>query len=168
MPQFLFELLSGPGFLGTPAPLFSDLVVAALALVLPLLVFGVARARRGDHVTHGRIMVGTYGVLLAVVIGFVIWNQKGGPPAAPRLEQAWFYSSLFKPLLSLHIVAALTSLIIAPLTAWIGIGALTDEARWRVPGWLKMRHAPLGRLTFALLFFTAASGCVVYTMRYLV
>ncbi len=165
----LFQLLSGPGFLGTPAPLFSDLVVTSLLLVFPLLMFGVRRARRGDHATHGRIMVGTYCVLLLVVVAFVIWNRQGGPPAAPRLEQSWYYGSIYIPLLIVHIVVALISLVLSPLTAWIGMGALAVRGRhWAVPKRLRAHHAVLGRLTYGLLFFTAASGCAVYTFRYLI
>lgn len=168
MPTALFDLLSGPGFLGTRGPLFSDLVVSALGLVLPLLAAGAVAARRGNRALHGRIMACTYAVLLAVVAAFLAWNRQGGPPPSPRLETAWFYRSLYLPFLTAHICLALLALGLGPVAVWLGRAALSADAarRFGPPAGLVGRHRLVGRLTLLVLTATSVSGCGIYWARY--
>ncbi|RME72149.1 MAG: hypothetical protein D6776_09275, partial [Planctomycetota bacterium] len=100
--------LSLPGWFGTRAPRAADLVIAALALVVPLFWWAAGQAARRTRL-HAALMSTLYLALTVVVVGFVLWARTGSPPA-PRLEAAWFYRPLYLPLLGLHIVAALASL----------------------------------------------------------
>lgn len=165
----LFRLLSEPGFLGTRAPLFSDLVVTSLALVVSLLFLGIGMARRGRPVAHGWLMSGTWAILAVVVGAFVFWNGQGGPPPAPRLEASKLYDRVYLPLLGLHISIALLSLVMAPVAATLGV------LHYRGPkgaeggrlARLAELHPTIGRWTFGLLLFTASSGLAIYYFRYL-
>lgn len=162
-----FLVLSSPGFLGTRGPMFSDLVLVSLALVVTLLLGGMVLSRAGRHGLHAVTMSGTWLILALVVGAFVIWNGQGGPPAAPRLESASWYRTVYLPLLATHIAVALLSLAAAPAVA-----ALGAVHRLR-PKWgaciapLARRHAFLGRWTFGFLLFTAKSGIAIYCLRYI-
>lgn len=162
-----YSILSGPGFLGSRGPLFSDLVVVALGVVIALLVCGVVLSRAGRHGLHALTMSGTWLVLAVVVVAFVGWNEQGGPPAAPRLESASWYGTFYMPLLATHISVALLSLAAAPVVAMLG------AIHRRQPSWaglilpLARRHALLGRWTLGLLLFTAKSGIAIYCLRYI-
>lgn len=57
-----------PGFLGTRADFFSDLLVLALAVVVPALVVGVLLARKGKRRPHQIIMMALVAVLVLYVV----------------------------------------------------------------------------------------------------
>lgn len=165
----LFRLLSEPGFLGTRAPLFSDLVVTSLLVVVFLLVVGIGMARCGRPVVHAWLMSGTWALLGLVVVAFVAWNGQGGPPPAPRLEASSLHSRVYLPLLATHVVIALLSLVLAPLAA--ALGYVRRRGRAEAKGGRLARiaehHPAVGRWTFGLLLFTAFSGLGIYYFRYL-
>lgn len=154
--------LGGPGFLGTRAPLFPDIVVTALALVIALFAVGVLLARRGRRRTHGAVMGATYAVLLAVVAAFVAWNA--GERAAHANEGG------VHPALKVgHILCALATLATGAAAALIGGRSYVAGAAGggiRLPEPARRRHRRTGRAMFALLFATTASGVAIYWLRY--
>ncbi len=155
------------GFLGTRAPLFPDVVVASLAAVVPLLLTGVVLAKRGRTAAHKTVMFATYHVLLAVVIAFVVWNAVAGT-TVDGLEEAWFYRSFYLPFIAGHVVLAVFTVLFAGWVTWRAIRRRSEGADGQPSFDPKEtgHHRRTGWVAVVLLVLTAASGLVIYWIRY--
>jgi len=155
------------GFLGTRAPLFPDVVVVALVVVLPALVWGAILAGRGRTRLHHTIMWWTYHVLAVVVVAFVVWNAVAGTHV-PALEASWLYRPIYLPLVIGHVIVAVSATVFTGWVTWRArlrrverpdgeLGFDPDEAR---------HHRRTGKLALALLLATSVSGLAIYYFRY--
>lgn len=170
----MMSWFSQPGFLGTRAPLFPDLIICGLLLLVPAFAAGIVAGRRGHLRAHATAMQLAYATLLVVVVTFVAWSRLGYAPPAPRLEQAPFYKTWFVPFTVFHIAAAISCLL-------SGAGAVC-WGRWRThsttgqpgaegqPSFPKPTDARLHRVggySFCvLLLVTTLTGMTIYYYRY--
>lgn len=160
--------LSSPGFLGTGAPRFSDIVVIALLLVLAGFILGLRAAGRGEYRTHARWMGTTYLVLAAVVSLFVTWTRLAPQPLSPRLLASALRRAIYSGLMPTHIGISLMGLALGLASVPLGRLALSQRAAARnlAPRWGRP-HRVVGVLAFSLLALTSLMGLGIYALRYL-
>ncbi len=151
-----------PGFLPFGrGSLMMDLVVVAMAAVIPALVVGIRAAQRGRYALHHTINGTTGVVLVLAVVGFEIdvrvngWREAAAPSP--------YYDSLVFPALALHLVFAVSSLV---LLVWTLIGAWRAFPRPPAPNAYSPRHRLLGKLTFVDLCLTTLTGWTFYYLAF--
>jgi len=151
-----------PGFLPFGRGSFMmDLVVVAMALVIPALVVGIAAARRGRYRLH-HLINGTTGVVLVLaVMAFEVDVRVNGWREAAA--ESPYYGSLVFPALAIHLVFAVSSLV---LLLWTLIGAWRAFPRPPQPGPYSRRHRLLGKLTFVDLVCTTITGWTFYYLAF--
>ncbi len=157
------------GFLGTRAPLFPDVVVVALVVVIPLFLIGVSLAKRKRLRAHLAVMQATFGVLAVVVVAFVVWARLFAP-GAPHLEGTWLHGAVYRPLIFLHIVVALSSLALGASTilrARRRVISPERPAEVKLPEGYRGRHHLEGYATLSALILTSGSGLAIYYLRYI-
>lgn len=141
--------------------LMMDLVVVAMAAVIPALIVGIRLAKAGRLRAHKAVNGITALVLILAVVGFEIdvrvngWREAAMP--SPYYE-TWVF-----PVLYVHLVFAVSSLglLIATLVgAWRGF---PDPP---APAAHSRRHRLLGKLTFIDLCCTTVTGWLFYYLAF--
>ncbi len=148
-----------PGFLGTRADLLMDIVILALVVVVPIVLYNWQLARRGWYARHKALQI-SLAVLLGAVVGFFEFNlrQQGGifvATAASRYAGTgtlnfWIY---------LHTFFAITTIVI-----WIGliVVSLRRFPSPPLPGAFSARHRFWGRIGMVWMLVTGVTSIPVY------
>ncbi len=152
------------GFLGSRASLMLDIVVLAMAAVVPVLGFSVWLVKyRRRYAVHKAIQLTLGLVLLLTVSAFEIdmrfytdWNQRATP--SPYYGGQWVLYCLW-----VHILFAATTLAL-----WIYVisGALRNFPRPPHPAPYSPRHIFWARVAALDMLLTAITGWTFYWMAF--
>lgn len=158
------------GFLGNDASLMLDVVVVALVLVVPVLLWSLAVVKRGKYGLHRTLQMGLGIVLLLAVTAFEVdmrlhggWeNIVNKDPTAPRLSGEELAS--VRQVLMVHLVFAVSTPVL-----WIAttVLALRRFACPPVPGAHSELHKKLGWLSVVDLVATSVTGLWFYYVAFM-
>ena len=141
--------------------LMMDLVVVAMALVIPALLLGIREAKAKRWGRHKAINGITGVVLVLAVVAFEIDVRVNGWREAA--SESPYYDSLVFPALYLHLVFAVSSLV---LLVWTLIGAWRGFPKPPGPAAHSRWHRRLGMLTFIDLCCTTVTGWTFYYLAF--
>jgi len=151
-----------PGFLGTSAPLFMDMVTLIVAF-LPLLVYGaILFARKKMFKTHMILQNIIFIFAIAVVFYFELGVRVGGGFNGFMNDSEVSYGYALAVLI-LHIIIA-----IVMLYYWI-ITIFTGNYHFKkglIPGRYSNFHRKVAIKTFLGIIFTSFSGIWVYLLLF--
>lgn len=152
------EYMFSPGFLGTRAPLFMDIVTLIVA-VLPLLIYSaILFAKKGMYKLHAFAQNIIYVVSVLVVLYFEYGVRIGGgfDTFATEAEVSYTYA-LF--VLVFHIAIAVATFVYWTLT-------IIKANKWfkadEIPGNMSNTHKLMAIKSFVGIIFTSATGIWVY------
>lgn len=151
----------GKGFLGTRGDFLSDLLICALAIIVPLLLFAIQSGRIRRIKIHHIIMLIIYYTVVAYVIVYEAnMLARGGMEflnANVRMNK-----SIYWTVTAFHVVLGAITLILGAIT--IRGGNMAQAALLNLE--VKKKHRKNGWTTFFLLFFTSISGVLVYYLTF--
>lgn len=158
------------GFLGYRASLMLDVVVCALLVVVPLLVFSLYLVKvRKNYLLHRNLQV-LLGIVLLIAVGlFEVDMQLQGGIDAILGKRASPLSSvqlaLFNRILRVHLFFAISTVFLWAATL---ILALKKFANPPLPGSHSQVHKVLGWLSAVDITMTAVTGLMVYYFGFVV
>ena len=156
-------MLFEPGFLGTRALMFMDMVTIYFAM-MPFLVFMAIRfAIKGNYEAHYRTQAAVFVLTLIMVIIFEVGVRvKGGFTAyAQESSVSLTFMSIF---LIIHIIIA-----IATVVGWAKL-IINAGQSYRKDGREAgsfVTHKKAGRLVFLGICITSLMGCMIYGFLFL-
>ncbi len=149
------------GFLGTRGDFLSDLLICALAIIVPLLLFAIQSGRVRRIKIHHTVMLAIYYTVVAYVIVYEVnMLAKGGMEfleANVRMDK-----NIYWIVTGFHVLLGAITLILGGITIRLGMRAQASVLNLEV----KKRHRKTGWTTFFLLFFTSVTGLVVYYLTF--
>jgi hypothetical protein len=152
------------GFLGTRAPLVLDVLCLAMLGVVVVLAWSVYQVKfRRRYRLHKWTQIKLGAILLVVVILFEVdirmhgWESRAAGEAGGRPADAVWYA------LYVHLVFAVTSIILWPITIFLAVRNFPDPPR---PGPHSRIHVPLARLSALDMVLTAATGWFFYWVAF--
>ena len=159
------------GFLGFQASLMLDVVVCALVLVVPILVFSIYEVKtRRNYTLHKRLQL-VLAVTLALTVGaFEVDMQliHGGwenivnkNPEAPRRSPEEMAS--IRQMLYVHLFFAVTTPILWAATIYLALKRFPNPA---APSPHSLLHKKLGWLSTIDLVLTSVTGLMFYYMAF--
>lgn len=149
---------SEEGFLGTDAPLMSDLtVVAYVLLLLPLMLAGGVFALNKKFVPHHQVVMTLITILNWGLIAFTMWASFDFVSSNENVPDEFAYQVLPYLHAGLGVVAQILATILV-IRMWF------EEA---LPASLRFKVKNLMRLTLALWIMTALGGILMYNAWYL-
>ena len=151
-----------PGFLGTSAPLFMDMVTLIVAF-LPIIVYGaIIFARKKMYVTH-TILQNIIFVFAVIVVGyFELGVRVGGGFDAFMSDSDVSYTYALVVLI-LHIIIATLMLFYWIITIFTGN---IHFKKGLIPGPASSFHRKVAVKTFMGIIFTSFSGIWVYLLLF--
>ena len=159
------------GFLGYDASLMLDVVVCALVLVVPALVYALYLVKvRHDYAAHRNLQLAIAAVLLVAVVAFEIDLQivHGGwekivnkPDRPPRLTGEALAQA--RQVLRVHLVFAISTPLLWAATIGLALRRFPSPPR---PGTHSRLHKMLGWLATVDLVLTSATGLAFYYMAF--
>ncbi|MCA8988616.1 MAG: DUF420 domain-containing protein [Planctomycetaceae bacterium] len=159
------------GFLGYDSSLMLDVVVCALVLVVPVLVYSISLAKFSKKFgLHKAIQLGLGVALLLTVALFEIdirmhggWqNIVNKDPASPRVSPEQL--QLISQSLTVHLVFAISTPV---LWIWTTVEALRRFPDPTAPSAYSRRHKTLAWLTTVDLVLTSATGLLFYYLAFI-
>lgn len=155
------------GFLPFHATFMLDVVLIALFLVVPILIFGLVQVHKKNYLLHAKIMTGLGLLVFIVVIAFEIDIRiQGGIDAIlENSGRKLANTSGFKNLLYIHLFFAISTCILWVITT---IGAIKRFGfKAPQPGAYSKAHKLLGKLTVLDILGVAVTGFAVYYMAFI-
>jgi uncharacterized membrane protein YozB (DUF420 family) len=151
-----------PGFLGTLAPFMMDLVVVSLVAVVPLLVYSITMAKKGQIELHRKIQISLAIVLGIAVLLFELEMRLAG--GIVNLIEPQRYTFLFRAYLWFHIAIAISTLVLWTLTI---IKAQKNFIDGTMLTSYRPIHKKLGMYSTLSLLATSVTGLGVYYWSFL-
>ena len=154
------------GFLGTRGSLMLDVVVIAMAAVVPIMAWSIQLAKRGQLALHKKVQVALATVLLLAIVAFEVdlriftdWRQRAAVSPYFSTEgssPAWVS-------LIVHLMFAIPTFFL-----WIivVIGALRNFPNPPSPAPHSASHKRLGKLAGIGMFGTAVTGWIFYYLSF--
>ncbi len=159
--------LMSRGFLGSRATLMLDVVVTAMAVVIPIMVFNILLARRRQYAAHKLAMTLLSTVLLITVIAFEVdirffhpWRE--GAESSPYYADPW-YSSTVGIALIIHLFFAISTIV---LWTVVVVRALRRFPRPPHPAKHSASHKFWARLAAIDMTMTAITGWIFYYLAF--
>lgn len=151
------------GLFGTRADLMMDIVVLSLAVVLPVMAYSYANARRRNYRAHKRLQTWLTVVLFIAVSLFEIDLQLMGGVAEMARGGKYYGTPLLSTSLSVHLVFSVSTFFL-----WIGlvVSALWSFPTPPVPTPSSHWHRLLGRIAMVDMVLTAVTGIEVYLVAF--
>ncbi len=156
--DFMFQ----PGFLGTRAPLFMDIVSVIVAL-LPFLIYGaISLAKNKNYSAHESVQKLLF-VVSVIVVGFfeVGVRMEGG--YKNLMEGSSVSHDYLLYVLIFHIMISVVTLILWIKTLY---AAKRDKKQSALPGLNSKAHAKDGQRTFIGIILTMLTGAWVYYLLF--
>lgn len=159
------ELPGIGGFLGTGATLMLDVVVVAMAAVVPAMWWSIRQASGGRYPLHHRVQLALAIVLAIAVTAFEVdirlhgWTARAEAAGGLMLSQP----SLVRGALYVHLFFAVTTLVL-----WIAVVslALRKFPRPAAPSDHSRSHRLWGKLAALDMTATAVTGWVFYALAF--
>jgi len=156
--SYMFE----PGFLGTRAPFFMDIVTLIVA-ALPLLIFiNIVAAKKGMYKLHALLQNVLFIVSLIVVGYFEIGVRVGGGFAA-FVAGSGVSHTYVSAVLIIHIAIAVITLYFWMLALYHANKMFSNKM---IPGKMGMHHRKQAFKAFIGIVFTSFSGIWVYLLLF--
>ncbi len=151
-----------PGFLGTSAPFFMDMVTLIVA-ILPLLVYGaIILARKKMYLLHALVQNFLFIFTMVVIAYFELGVRVGGGfDAFMRGSNVSYTYTLV--VLIVHILIAMLMLYYWSVTL------ITGNVHFKkgyIPGIYSKRHKMMAIKTFLGIIFTSFTGIWVYLLLF--
>ena len=152
-----------PGFLGTRAAMYMDVVTVYFALLPFLTAFAIRFAVKGNHVAHYRSQMAILGVTLLLVVVFEIGVRIGGGFLAYVKESGVNYPFMVT-FLVVHILVAMATvgswvfLIYSARRAYLEQGPSAEAFAG---------HKKTGRRVFGGIVLTSAMGVAIYLFLFM-
>lgn len=153
------------GFLGTGATFMLDVVVVAMAAVVPAMWWSVRQAAAKKYSLHHRVQLALAIVLLIAVLAFEIdirlhgWAERAEAVGGLMLSQP----NLVRGALYIHLFFAVTTLVL-----WVAViaRALRGFPRPPAPSEHSRSHAFWGKLAVLDMTATAVTGWIFYALAF--
>lgn len=158
------------GFLGYPSTIMLDIVVCALVLVVPVLLFSIYVGKfRHQYVLHRVLQSGLGLVLFVTVCLFEVdMRLHGGWQAILKnrpVELTADQMTLVSRILMIHLVFAISAVGLWTATLWLGWRRFANPPK---PGAHSRQHKVLGWLSTISLSLTSVTGLVFYYYAFMV
>jgi putative membrane protein len=152
-----------PGFFGTRAPFFMDLMILVIALLPFALYLGIFWARKGLYDLH-RWYQWLLFCVAVLVVGWFEYGVRAGGGFSRYAQLTDLPAWLLIGFLLLHVLIAVLTLY------WWVRTLLKAERNWRsrnLPGGYSLRHIRNGWRTAWGIFLTSLTGVWVYLLLFL-
>jgi uncharacterized membrane protein YozB (DUF420 family) len=152
-----------PGFLGTRGDFMSDLLIVALAGIVPSLAVGAWLARKGRLLLHRRLMLVVYNVVVLYVVVYeanMLWL--GGMDylrGVVRIPEGFYFAAT-----AAHIALGVAALVLGAVVIRRGRAAWASCAAGARPA--PRVHAVPGWWELSLLALSAVSGVALYWLTF--
>ena len=151
-----------PGFLGTRAPLFMDIVSVIVAL-LPFLIFGaIMLAKNKKYKAHESVQKLLF-VVTVIVVAFFEFGVRFVGGYKTLMEGSSVGHNYFIYVLIFHIIISVVTLILWTMTLY---RARRCKRQKTLPGMDASTHKKEGQRTFIGIIFTMLTGGWVYTLLF--
>ena len=150
-----------PGFLGTKAALYMDVVTLYFALLPFLLAFSIAYAIKGNFKAHMRSQI----IILLITIVMVLVFEIGVRISGGFLEFAKTSDYSFNFLVTFLVIHVLIA--VAAVIGWIYLVVSSYKAYKKDDIAGLSRHKKMGRAIFAALTLTSIMGVMFYVFLFL-
>ena len=149
------------GFIpGSRGSFMLDFVVVAMVFAVPMLIFGIGKAKAKQFATHKRIMLVLSAVLITAVCAFEIEMRLVG---WQHLAESSPYWSVLEEILWVHIIISVSTTICLVATVVFALRKFSSPLR---PGSHSSFHRKIGKATKAGLILTAVTGWIFYWMAF--
>ncbi len=153
-----------PGFLGTRAPLFMD-IVSVIVVLLPFLIFGaIGLAKREHYGAHEQVQKLLF-VITVIVVAFFEFGVRYVGGYKTLMEGSSVGHNYLVYVLVFHIFISVVTLIL-----WIV--TLSRARRYKrqktLPGMNSISHKKEGYRTFIGIILTMLTGAWVYALLFIV
>lgn len=154
------------GFLGYDASFMLDVVMVALVVIVPVLLWSIRLAKSGRYLLHKRVQLTLATVLLLAVAAFEVdlqvvhggWeNVVNKQPEAPRLTDSDLY--LVRRILWVHLVFAVSTPILWAVTIALALQRIPSPP---APCSHSPLHRKLGWASSLDLMLTTLTGMAFY------
>jgi putative membrane protein len=151
-----------PGFLGTRAPIFMDIVSVIVAL-LPFLIYGaITLAKKGNYNAHQTVQTFLF-VVSVIVVGFFEYGVRMEGGYKNLMEGTSVSHDYLLYVLIFHIMISVTTLILWIKTLYY---ARRDRRQSTLPGLYSQSHKKDGQRTFIGIILTMLTGAWVYALLF--
>ena len=151
-----------PGFIGTRAPFFMDVVTLIVAL-LPLLVYGAILVARNGHYKIHAIMQNIIFIFSVIIIGYFEMGVRVGGGFDAFISGSGVSHTYASVVLGIHILIATVTLFYWVMTVVFG----NREYRAKqLPGLASRAHKKLAVKSFVGIVLTSFSGIWVYLLLF--
>ncbi len=152
------------GFLpNSRGSLILDLIVVAMALVIPVMLYSLVAVRRHKNFERHRIIQISLGLILGVaILAFEVdmrWN--GWRHLA---EASPYFESLVFPALYVHLCFAIPTLFLWVYTIFMASKYQISRAAGGAP---RFRHKTFGRLSAYSMIATTITGWIFYYLAFI-
>ncbi len=156
--DYLFQ----PGFLGTRAPLFMDIVSVIVAL-LPFLIFGaIMLAKKENYNAHEKVQKLLF-VVSVLVVGFFEYGVRMEGGYKNLMEGSSVSHDYLLYVLIFHIMISVVTLVLWIITLYRGN---RDKKQSTLPGLYSQSHKKDGQRTFVGIILTMLTGAWVYMLLF--
>jgi putative membrane protein len=156
--DFMFQ----PGFLGTRAPLFMDIVSVIVAL-LPFLIFGaISLAKAKNYSAHESVQKLLF-VVSVIVVGFFELGVRMEGGYKSLMEGSSVSHDYLLYVLIFHIIISVITLILWIKTLYF---AKRSKKESTLPGSYGQAHKKDGQRTFIGIILTMLTGAWVYALLF--
>ena len=162
--QETYIVLDNPGFIPlSRASLMMDLVTTGMVLVLPVMAYSIwlVRSRR-RYLSHKRIQLAIGLSLTLIVIAFELHVRMHGWQS--RAEKSPYFHSVLFPFLYVHLVFAVSSVILWGTTM---VKALRHFTSPPGPSAYSSRHRLLARASVLAMTGTSLTGWFFYYLAFM-
>lgn len=152
-----------PGFLGTGANLLLDIVVVALAALLPALFFSWRSARAGKYPLHKRMQVTLFWVLTVAVLLFELDIRLSGGIVAMTGDSRFAGTLILSGSIWFHMALAILT---ASVWIWLLFTSLRRFPSPPEPGAFSPTHRRWGRIAMIGMVLTGITGIELYVIGF--
>ncbi|GIU01444.1 hypothetical protein TSL6_19500 [Sulfurovum sp. TSL6] len=151
-----------PGFLGTRAPLFMDIVSVIVAL-LPFLIYGaIMLAKKKNYNAHEKVQKLLF-IISVLVVGFFEYGVRMEGGYKNLMEGSSVSHDYLLYVLIFHIMISVTTLVLWIITLYRGN---RDKKQSTLPGLYSQSHKKDGQRTFIGIILTMLTGAWVYALLF--
>lgn len=153
-----------PGFLGTRADVFMDVVIVIVAAVPALLLLTGALARRGAWLWHKRLQLLLTAVFVVVLLSFETYIRLKGGVDGISVGSALHQSTALYVYLAVHLSFALSSALLWGWLVWLSLRRFPVRP---VPSEFSATHKRWGRIALIDMGLTAITGLGLYALCFI-
>lgn len=156
------DVMFQPGFLGTRAPLFMDIVSVIVAL-LPFLIYGaIMLAKKKNYTAHEKVQKLLF-IVSVLVVGFFEYGVRMEGGYKNLMEGTSVSHDYLLYVLIFHIIISVITLFLWIITLYRGN---RYKRQATLPGLYSQSHKKDGQRTFVGIILTMLTGAWVYMLLF--